>query len=164
MSDNDNYLKILEKIGDIATDVAVVKSELSHIKEASEKHADNLENHTKQDTVLQQEMLDKIGSVRDDVEAIKKEDIRMNELMDIHIKGVNQNSERLNIEKEAREQQFQSLKTENDKQNLEIKQLTKRVELAEFLPKFGSNLAIILKWVGGIAVAIMAIVKLLSLL
>lgn len=77
MSDSDNYLKILEKMSEVGSDVAVLKNEMGHIKQD-------------------------LSDTRDQLTQINQQDVEQNKLLDQHILGVRTAMERLEIEKATR--------------------------------------------------------------
>lgn len=77
MPPKDNYLKILEKMGEIGKDVGVLGNEIQHVKASQAE--------------TKQELLN-----------IKEQDIHQNKLLDKHILGVNTAMSRLENEIEAR--------------------------------------------------------------
>ena len=99
MSDSDNYLKILEKLGEVGKDVGVLSTEVNHLKE------DFKEAKTK-------------------LEAIEQQDIQQNRLLDEHIRGVHATNERLDVEIEIREKEKELV----TKQILELDLRLKKAE------------------------------------
>jgi chromosome segregation ATPase len=84
MSDTDNYLKILEKMGEISSAVGILNNEIAHLKQD-------------------------MSETRTEVRQIKEEDIQQNQLLAEHILGVNTNRERLNLEIETRKNEKELL-------------------------------------------------------
>jgi len=129
MSDQDNYVKILEKISEIAVDTGILKNEMNHIKTAQ-------------------------AETRDHIERINKQDIEQNKLLDEHILGVRTAMERLELEKESRKQD----KALIQKQMQEIDQRLKRAEvIPNAISKTGKFLVKIrrlVKWIAGFASAL----------
>jgi len=99
MSDSDNYLKILEKLGEVGKDVGVLSTEVSHLKE------DFKEAKTK-------------------LEAIEQEDIKQNRLLDEHIRGVVATNERLDVEIDIRKKEKELI----EKQMIELDVRLKKAE------------------------------------
>ena len=86
-----------------------------------------------------------------------KTDIRTNTSdLTEHKLGVMTNKEALDLEKEKRAE-------ETDKKNSEIKALDTRLKKVEFFPNIMSTLVKALKWLAGIAIAVLAIAKAFSL-
>lgn len=77
MPDNDNYLKILEKMSELSTTLGIVNNEISHLKTD-------------------------VSETKQELAKIKEQDIHQNMLLDQHILGVKTNMERLNVEIAAR--------------------------------------------------------------
>jgi arginyl-tRNA synthetase len=80
MPNSDNYLKILEKLGEVGQTLGVLSTEVSHLKE------DVKESKTK-------------------LEAIEQQDIQQNRLLDEHIRGVHATNERLDVEIDIRKKE-----------------------------------------------------------
>lgn len=99
MSDSDNYLKILEKLGEVGKDVGVLSTEVSHLKE------DFKEAKTK-------------------LEAIEQQDIQQNRLLDEHIRGVHATNERLDVEIDIRKKEKELI----EKQMSELDARLKKAE------------------------------------
>lgn len=99
MSDSDNYLKILEKLGEVGKDVGVLSTEVTHLKE------DFKEAKTK-------------------LEAIEQQDIHQNRLLDEHIRGVQATNQRLDVEIDIRKIERQLV----EKKMLELDTRLKKAE------------------------------------
>lgn len=78
MSDNDNYLKILDKMSEIQVDVGVLTNEVGHVKSD-------------------------LADTRAQLTKINEQDIEQNQLLDRHILGVKTAMDRLEVEKSIRE-------------------------------------------------------------
>lgn len=96
MADSDNYLKILEKLGEVGKDVGVLSTEVNHLKE------DFREAKTK-------------------LEAIEQEDIKQNRLLDEHIRGVVATNERLDVEIDIRKQEKELIKKQIEELDVRLK-------------------------------------------
>lgn len=107
MSDSDNYLKILEKLGEVGKDVGVLSTEVSHLKE------DFKEAKTK-------------------LEAIEQQDIQQNRLLDEHIRGVHATNERLDVEIDIRKKEKELI----EKQMSELDARLKKAEFVPNLASY----------------------------
>jgi hypothetical protein len=99
MSDSDNYLKILEKLGEVGKDVGVLGTEVSHLK-------------------------DDFKEAKVKLEAIEAQDILQNRLLDEHIRGVVTTNDRLNLEISIRKEEKELI----NKQISEIDARLKKAE------------------------------------
>ena len=110
-----------------------------------------------------------VSHMKEDIHDIKEEDKKQNALLAEHIKGVQTNSQRLEVEIEARKDQHQqtialieSHKQDNDEEFKKVKEETladinKRLDEVEFLPKLASMLRKAVLWIGAPAGALYAI-------
>jgi chromosome segregation ATPase len=80
MSESDKYLKILEKIGEVREDVAILNNDMQHVKET-------------------------LREAKGKLEGIEKQDIQQNKLLDEHILGVTTATNRLELEIASRKEE-----------------------------------------------------------
>lgn len=134
MSDNTNYLNILEKISDIQLKVGKFEAGISDVK--------------------------------GDIKEIKEEDRKQNELLAEHIQGVKTNSERLNLERDARIEQHQqtlNLIEQHKKDNVsQFQEIKKEIKPALFLPKLAEMTRKVVLWIGAPAAAIFTLGRILN--
>lgn len=126
MSDSDNYLKILEKLGEVGKDVGVLSTEVNHLKE------DFREAKTK-------------------LEAIEQEDIKQNRLLDEHIRGVVATNERLDVEIDIRKKEKELI----EKQMAELDVRLKKAEFVPNLASNVKTALLWLAAVAGAVITIM---------
>lgn len=96
MSDSDNYLKILEKIGEVKEAVGVLNNEISHLKED-------------------------VREAKTEIAKIEEQDNHQNTLLAEHILGVKTATERLNIEIETRKQERELLEKQIKELDMRLK-------------------------------------------
>ena len=132
MSDSDNYLKILEKMGEIAVDTGILKNEVAHIKE-------NLKD------------------TQSHVERINQQDIEQNKLLDQHILGVKTAMERLEVEKAARMQNQALIQKQMEEIDSRLKKAENFPNHVEKIKKISMK---IVKWASVIAPTLAAIYEL----
>lgn len=130
MSDSDNYLKILEKLGEVGKDVGVLSTEVTHLKD------DFKEAKTK-------------------LEAIEQEDIKQNRLLDEHIRGVVATNERLDVEIDIRKQEKELIK----KQMEELDARLKKAEFVPNLASNIKTALLWLSGIAGAIITILEIAK-----
>jgi hypothetical protein len=134
MSEQDNYIKILEKIAEIAVDTGVLKNEVGHIRIG-------------------------LKETQEHIERINQQDIEQNKLLDEHILGVKTATERLEIEKSAREENQKLI----EKQIQDLDNRLKRAEvLPNSVSEVKRILKKIIKWIAIIAPALAALYEIKS--
>ena len=127
MSSEDNYVKILEKISEIAVDTGILKNEVGHIKLG-------------------------LSDTREQIERINQQDIEQNKLLDEHILGVKTAMERLELEKAVRKQNDILVQKQMEEIDSRLKRteiipnfLTGAKKVAKWIAALGTAILIILK-------------------
>ena len=155
MSDQDNYSKILEKLTDVATDVAVVKAQVDFLKTIVTDHKDDLSYHLTDEQAHTRVFQNQMHEIHKSLTQIEREDVVQNRLLAEHIRGVQTNTERLEIEIAARKSQEQQFMKE-------LSALQERVAFAEVFPKTALRIKQLLLGVLGGVPAVYALVKLIE--
>lgn len=96
MSDNDNYMKLLEKMTEMSSTLSVLNNEMSHLKQD-------------------------MAETKSEVTQIKNQDVEQNRLLDQHILGVRTNMERLNLEIQTRQNEKELIQKQIQELDLRLK-------------------------------------------
>ncbi len=127
-----------------------------------------MSDNTKYDRILEGlgELKGVTKSMEQDIQLIKKDVNTNTKDLAKHIAGVETNvagiqiqADRLSTEIEVRDRLLTQQKTFEE---TERKKLEKRLEVVEFLPKLAIGLWKVSKWIGALAVAVIAVTKLLG--
>lgn len=101
-------------------------------------------------------IIQRCDSIERELTQIHEEDRRTNQLMDEHILGVKTNAERLNVEKELRQDAIKKLEDEKDSLDLRLEQLEK-------YPQFIKSLKTVAIYVTAIGGAVIMVTKFLGM-
>lgn len=90
-----------------------------------------------------------ISTMKENIKEVRDQDFEQNKLLAEHIAGTVSNRERLEIEKRTRQDQ--------------LKNINSRLVKVEFFPNFLRSLRTVILWIGGSAVALLAITRLFKM-